>query len=110
MPVVGGLIVWFRSAWNSVSTKWYVRPIAAQQSAFNETVVEKLEADLTDIKATLGQAESAVSTLDGRLVDQDRDQVQTIHDLGELTAQLTALRDAVMALEARLVQLESDND
>ncbi len=48
--------------------------------------------------------------LDGRLVDQDRDQVQTIHDLGELAAQLTALRGAIAALEARLVRLEGDND
>jgi len=34
-PIVGRLIVAVRRLWNWVSTKWYVRPILAQQSDVN---------------------------------------------------------------------------
>lgn len=112
VPVVGGLIVWFRNAWNSVATKWYIRPLAAQQTTFNETVIEKLAADRQsirdDLAQVLAQTEQTSSILDERLVAQDREQVQAVHDLGELAAQLTALRGAVSELEARLARLESD--
>lgn len=114
VPVLGGLIVWFRTAWNNVSTRWYVRPLAAQQTAFNETIVDKLEADRqnvrTEIRAALEELENVAVTMDNRLVAQDRDQAHTIHDLGELSAQLTALRRAVSDLEARLVRLEGGED
>ena len=35
-PLIGPAIVWFRSLWNWMSTKWYVLPLVAQQNAFNE--------------------------------------------------------------------------
>ena len=42
VPVLGKLIVAARSFWNSVSTKWYARPLIQQQNAFNAQVVHCL--------------------------------------------------------------------
>ena len=44
VPLLGRLIVTFRTLWNSVATKWYVRPMAQQQSVFNAQVVSYLQA------------------------------------------------------------------
>lgn len=41
-PLVGGLVARLREAWNSVATKWQVRPLMEQQSEFNRTLVERL--------------------------------------------------------------------
>ena len=41
-PGVGGLVARLRAAWNDVATKWQVRPLLAQQSAFNAALVEWL--------------------------------------------------------------------
>jgi GT2 family glycosyltransferase len=43
VPGFGPLIVAFRSLWNSVATRWYVRPIAHQQSVFNAQLIDYLE-------------------------------------------------------------------
>jgi GT2 family glycosyltransferase len=43
VPIVGRLIASFRSLWNGVSTKWYVRPMMHQQSVFNSQVVSYLQ-------------------------------------------------------------------
>ncbi len=41
-PGVGRLVARLRAAWNDVATRWHVRPLAAQQSAFNAALVEWL--------------------------------------------------------------------
>ena len=41
-PGVGNFVARFREAWNSVATRWQVRPLLAQQSAFNAALVEWL--------------------------------------------------------------------
>ncbi len=41
-PGVGGFVARCRAAWNSVATKWQVRPMIEQQSAFNAALVEWL--------------------------------------------------------------------
>ena len=56
VPVVGGLIVRVREAWNSMATKWQARPMMEQQSAFNRALVDWLErpaglAELDDLFA-----------------------------------------------------------
>ena len=43
-PLVGRWIARFREAWNSVSTKWYVRSILQQQNDYNRMQVELLSA------------------------------------------------------------------
>lgn len=42
LPILGRLIVAARSAWNWMSTKWYVRPLIQQQSEFNSHAVRTL--------------------------------------------------------------------
>ena len=38
-PGVGGLVARLRAAWNDAATKWQVRPMLAQQSAFNAALI-----------------------------------------------------------------------
>jgi glycosyltransferase involved in cell wall biosynthesis len=73
-PVVGGLVARLRDAWNNVATKWQVRPIIAQQSAFNQALVDWLA-------RPPGAAE-----LDARLINRDREQTRLAGDLGLLAA------------------------
>ncbi len=40
LPVLGPLIAQVRSAWNWMSTKWYVLPLLQQQNAFNTNVAQ----------------------------------------------------------------------
>ena len=42
VPVLGRFIVAVRDLWNSVATKWYVRPLIQQQTDFNTRVVRYL--------------------------------------------------------------------
>ena len=42
VPVLGKMIVAIRSLWNSMATKWYVRPMILQQNVFNEQVANYL--------------------------------------------------------------------
>lgn len=67
-PVIGGVIVWFRTMWNNVSTRWYVAPILEQQNTFNQLVIQQLEA------------------VELRLIEQDRQLTTLTHELAELMA------------------------
>jgi septal ring factor EnvC (AmiA/AmiB activator) len=106
VPVFGGLIAAFRTAWNSVSTKWYVRPMMAQQTAFNEAVVDSLESVQASVADAHGALDALQEELDRRLLAQDRDHVRLTHDLGEATAALAQVNRALDALEDRLARLE----
>lgn len=87
--VIGGLMARFREAWNSISTKWYVRPLLQQQNEFNRLVVE------------------LVREHDKWLIAQDREQTALIHDLGELATQLIQMNRLLQSIDARLARLES---
>jgi hypothetical protein len=39
-PVFGRVIVWIRTAWNWMSTKWYVLTLVQQQNTFNASVAQ----------------------------------------------------------------------
>ena len=86
--VVGPLIARFRSLWNSVSTKWYVRPLLQQQNRFNGLLVERLHDH------------------DQRLLEQDREQTALAHDLAELSAQLAQTNRLLLSIDRRLRRLE----
>lgn len=49
VPVLGRLIVAARTLWNSVATKWYVRPLVQQQTLFNTEVVSYLQGQSLDL-------------------------------------------------------------
>jgi hypothetical protein len=86
--MVGPLIARFRSLWNSVSTKWYVRPLLQQQNRFNQLLVERLQDH------------------DVRLIEQDRDQTALTHDLADVAAQLKQTNRHLASIERRLQRLE----
>lgn len=66
-PLIGGLIVWFRTMWNNISTRWYVAPILTQQNEFNQLVIQQLE------------------LVEQQLIEQDRQLTLLTHELAELT-------------------------
>ncbi len=88
VPVLGWLIVAFRGLWNSVATKWYVRPMAHQQSVFNAQLVNYLQ--------TMEQ------TMEQRL------QRQAL-DIAENVRELTTLAEA-MARAERIDSREDTSD
>ncbi len=98
-PVIGPLIVWFRSAWNSVATKWYMRPLIQQQNRANLRLVDEI-----------GQQNARVDRLAGLLVEQDRAQTGLVHETAVLTTQVRQLNNRLRELDARLARLESAGD
>jgi len=95
IPVVGPLIARFRAAWNSVSTKWYVRPLIQQQSEFNMLVVQHL-----------GETDVHLDETNARLVEVDREQVALRRDVAELTQQVVQMNRLLTTLNEHLAELE----
>lgn len=93
--VIGPLIAWLRGAWNSIATKWYVRPIVQQQNEFNRLAVSHLE-----------EIAGRFEELNGRLTAQDKDQSALVHDVGELTTQLIQTNRLLQSIDDRLSRLE----
>lgn len=50
-PVIGPLIVGFRTLWNWMSTKWYVNPLIQQQNEFNVTMTQTLREMVASVEA-----------------------------------------------------------
>lgn len=75
-PVVGGLVVRLREAWNGVATKWQARPWMEQQSAFNRALAMWLAQP------------PGVADLDERLVEQDRRQTALGREIALSTARV----------------------
>ncbi|MBI3968786.1 MAG: glycosyltransferase [Chloroflexi bacterium] len=82
VPVVGRIVAGTRDLWNSVSTKWYVRPLLSQQSAFNAQVAARF------------------AELDQRLVALDRELAELTRQLGQHRLESGALHRRFEALEA----------
>lgn len=126
VPVLGGLIAWFRTTWNNVATTWYVRPQLSQQTLFNQNVVQLLECyesrdqELRRLTAALeqqlllnqaalermnqlgrdfGSFKLLADELNKRQVQQDREFANLSHDVGESAARVIQLREALRALE-----------
>lgn len=87
-PLLAPLIVRVREAWNSVATKWYVRPLVAQQNQFNQLLAQRL------------------NDLDARLIQQDREQSDLTHDLGQVVVQLQQMNQLLQSIDERLAKLE----
>ena len=95
-PYLGPLLVWFRTAWNNVATKWYVRPIVQQQNEFNRRVVECLRVQ-----------DGLIDDSNARLIEQDREQTELVRQLALLTTEMATLSRQMAILETRLAHLES---
>lgn len=133
LPLIGPFIAWFRAAWNSVSTKWYVRPLIAQQNEFNALVagqigsiaeqlhsqeirLGEIERRLGEIERRVGEIEHGVGAHDGRLHDlgawliaQDREQSEAIHDLAEIRVQLGQIRKRLAPMSVSAPRRDADN-
>jgi hypothetical protein len=112
LPVLGGLIVTIRELWNSIATKWYVRPIIQQQTDFNTRVVSHLHIvqDQLDRMAELGQTaeqQGAMIAWLSRRADQleewsaGQEQLLSgqVRDLAENIRELTALAEQIARAE-----------
>ncbi len=83
-PVLGRLIVWFRTLWNNVATRWYVLPLLQQQTAINQrlqTEIVELQAEVMNLRDELGVEQELRGVLDGELVTTRRDQTAALYTL-----------------------------
>lgn len=130
-PVVGPLIAWLRERWNSIATKWYVRPLIQQQTEFNLLVAERLanqETRLVEQAAHLDRlghlAEAHEARLvalelsrnellirsgehDAWLVDQDHDQVGLTRSQAEISARIAQIARVLADIDLRLTHIEA---
>jgi uncharacterized coiled-coil protein SlyX len=94
VPLFGPLIVWFRTMWNDVATKWYVRPMLNQQNDFNRLAVESIrEIETYSYEFSL---------------DQERELSHLRHDLAALKLQLSQLNRHLTELDDRLKGVDAD--
>ena len=87
--VIGGLIAHFREWWNSISTKWYVRPLLQQQNEFNRLVVHTIQEH------------------DEWLIAQDHEQTDHNRKIAELTVQLFQTNRLLYSIDERLSHIEA---
>jgi GT2 family glycosyltransferase len=90
VPVLGHLIVAVRDLWNNVATKWYVRPLIQQQSAFNEQIVAYLHA----LRRQLEYQDRLVEHRDRLFRGQSRDVAENIRELTFLAGRIAELEIA----------------
>ena len=102
VPVVGRLIAWFRSVWNSISTKWYVLPLLQQQNEFNATLVNVIRAAQRATELRFERMDTLGDMLEQRLIDLDRDQVILARNVAEMSYQLSRLSRSLAAGESQL--------
>jgi GT2 family glycosyltransferase len=89
VPLLGPAIAWWRDTWNSVSTKWYVRPLLQQQNDFNQSLVRRLQEHAS------------------RLAAQEQAQVELIEDAAGLAEQLKEMNRLLRLIDERLARLEA---
>jgi len=116
-PVFGPLIARFRQAWNSISTKWYVRPLIQQQSEFNQLIAQHLwqmSEQLNVLAARLDEAEMRLKEMrddlgdaDARLIEADHEQTAIRHDMAEMALHLTQLKQALSSQDKPTPRQES---
>jgi hypothetical protein len=94
-PIIGWLIVAIRTAWNNVSTRWYVLPLLQQQNEVNRLLVNQLQ-----------EQWEMLELLHSRLIAQSREQSEMIHDMAAMELQLRQLQQKIAQLTARLEQEE----
>ena len=89
-PVIGPMVAWFRNTVNSISTKWYMQSILKQQNQLNRRLSEQ------------------TAQLQLQLSDQDHELSIMAHDMAEITNQLIQMNQMLIAIEAKMAQLDSE--
>jgi GT2 family glycosyltransferase len=72
MPIVGGLIVAFRTLWNDISARWYLQPVIDRQNEINQEIARSL----LRIERRLAEIDARVELQAGWLGDLDRDLIE----------------------------------
>jgi hypothetical protein len=118
IPLVGRIIIWFRSAWNSVSTRWYLAPLLQQQSEFNQLVVEELHVlnnefqimsnKLQVLNGELQTLKGEFQTLKGEFQTLGNELRLSNHELHLLTTDQHELRQTVDEISDRLIANDRD--
>jgi GT2 family glycosyltransferase len=105
VPVLGRLIVAIRSLWNSVSTKWYVRPLIQQQIVFNAQVVgylRVLQEQATNLEQhgeMIGWLSRRADQLEEWSAKQEFFLSGQVRDVAENIRELTALAERAACTE-----------
>jgi len=107
-PIIGGLIVWFRNTWNSVSTRWYLAPLLQQQNELNLMLIDELRALRRDMAEQQARW-PIVEEISDRLIATDRDATTLAHDLAQLTAVVIQLHDRLVALDTTRIGATTQN-
>jgi len=81
VPLVGGVIAWFRERWNGVATRWYVRPLLQQQNEVNALWLRIFRIHLEAVQAQLSMLE--------------QDQLEVVEQLADLKYRLGCLEQRV---------------
>ena len=100
-PLVGRLLVWLRTLWNNVATRWYVIPIIQQQTNINrrllteiailrEELSRELLAEITSLHEELSGEQEIRFVLDKEMVTTRRDQAAALYSLQAEVARLRA--------------------
>jgi len=127
IPLIGPLIARLRAGWNSVSTKWYLRPVLQQQNEFNELVVAAIAAQDADLRnhaaqlrvlegrlaaeaIRLGELQARIRDHDAWLIARDREQSEFVRDLAELSLLLGQMNRLLQAVNGRTQPLEAGDE
>lgn len=98
VPIIGPIIVRFREVWNSIATKWFVRPLIQQQNELNWLMVRGLQ----ELEESISRLQDLASELDARAIDSDHEATSTARKVGELTCAVVHLEERIAELEALL--------
>jgi hypothetical protein len=97
VPIVGRWISAFRRLWNSVATKWYVRPMVAQQVQFNGAVVRALK-----------QLRARNQNLQAHYWDDDALLALLAQQCGRMSRRVAELEERLAQIEDRLGGMSAD--
>jgi hypothetical protein len=95
-PIVGPLLVRFRTFWNNIATTWYVRPLTQQQNEYNYQVWERLQemrAFQIEMYETVRETHDLLNDLSDWWIESDRDTTRLAQKSGELAYRLIQLED-----------------
>ena len=90
-PLIGRLLVWFRTLWNNVATRWYVIPLIQQQTDINHRLhveITLLREELTTLREELSVEQEIRHVLDKEMVTSRRDQAAALYSLQAEVARL----------------------
>ncbi len=99
-PGIGPAVAALRRAWNSVSTKWYVRAIIQQQMAFNALVARLLSEEDIQAEASasdIGLLANELTTLRQKL---ETDAANIRKDMRQLQLRLSRIEQLLTARNA----------